>query len=208
MISIEASLANKMKEAEPALDVTGPDRKILQVAYQDFMNYLKYNSKLTGQNIDNNDLAGIIEEIFGKDPSEFESFLSVWTGMWLHKWNGRVKLLFGNQSQTNVDKHAEAISKGEPLWNKLECKQEMTEIVIATLIKNAEICGTQVLAEHILKTELGKKGNQDINDKEQILSILNSALRRARDIAQTASAFIFLRIDSGYFRAARKQEIQ
>jgi hypothetical protein len=45
----------------------------------------------------------------------------------------------------------------EPLWRKIERKQELQEVVVSTLIKNGEVCGTEILAENLLKMELGEK---------------------------------------------------
>ncbi len=46
---LEIMLAEKLKDANPALDITGSDRKVLQVATQDFTNYLKYHWQLIGR---------------------------------------------------------------------------------------------------------------------------------------------------------------
>ena len=42
---IETTLSKKIKEAEPTLDLQGADRKVLQVAIQDFTNYLKFKQQ-------------------------------------------------------------------------------------------------------------------------------------------------------------------
>src|SRR5665647_244835 len=182
MNSVEIALSKKMQEAEPALDIFGADRKVLQVAFQDFSNYFKFDWKVEEGTIDC-DVAEKMAQVYEKDPAEFESFLTVWTGLWLKKWKSRVKLLFGGQTQKSVSKVAETLSSAEPLWNKLDCKQELVEIVLSALIKNAEICGTQMVAEYLLKMELGKKDVQDLSGKEQVLAVLNGALRKGREMA-------------------------
>ena len=198
---VEVMLTEKLKEAAPALDIMGSDRKVLQVACQDFTNYLKYHWNLVGKEANNLELAEKIEQYFKEDPVELESFLSVWTGIWLKKWTERVKLLIGSQSTNKWNKVAKTLSNAEPLWRKLEHKQEIMEVVEATLIKNGEICGTEILSENLLKMELGDKNNQNLKDKEQVLTILNNALRKAREMAQSKGPLIFVKIDKAYYSA-------
>jgi len=84
----------------------------------------------------------------------------------------------------------------------------MIEILVSALIRNSEICGTEILAEHLLKTELAKKNTQDnINNKEQMLTILNDAMRKAREMAHTTGPLIFVRIDKGYYAQQTRKEI-
>ena len=59
------------------------------------------------------------------------------------------------------------------------------EIVVGTLVKNGEICGTEILSENLLKMELGEKCYQDLNETEQVFCVLNNALRKAREMSQS-----------------------
>jgi hypothetical protein len=87
------------------------------------------------------------------------------------------------------------------MWRKIEHKQELQEIVVATLIKNGEVCGTEILAENLLKMELGEKNLEKVNEKERIFTTLNNALRKAREMAQSRGPLIFVKIDKGYYNA-------
>ncbi len=199
---VEIILTEKLKDVDPALDILGSDRKVLQVACQDLTNYLKYHWNVIGQETNDCDVVEKIEHCFKDDPSEFEAFLTVWTGIWLKKWKERVKLLIGNQNQNRWNKVTKTLSSAEPLWKKLEHKQEVMEVVIATLIKNGEICGTEILSENLLKMELGEKSDVSVNDVEQVLTVLNNALRKAREMAQSKGPLIFVKIDKGYYSAS------
>jgi hypothetical protein len=192
---IETMLSKKIKEVEPTLDILGVDRKVLQVAFQDFTNYLKFNWNLA----DKEDHADKMEQLHREDSVEIESFLAVWTGIWLKKWKQRVNLLIENQNHNELSKAPETIAKAESLWTKLECREEMIGIVESALIKNAEICGTKIIAENLIKMEIRKKNDRDINNKEQVLAILNNALREAREIAQRTGPFISIKIDKRYY---------
>ena len=171
---VEIMIGEKLKDADPALDIMGSDRKVLQVACQDFTNYLKFHWNLIGKEANQCELVDKLEKLFKEDAAELDAFLTVWTGIWFKKWKERVKLLIGNQLQ---------------------------EVVVATLIKNGEVCGTEILAENLLKMELGEKDLQNIDDKERVFTTLNNALRKAREMAQSKGPLIFVKIDKGYYNA-------
>jgi len=196
---VEVILSEKLKDQDPALNVTGSDRKVLQVACQDFTSYLKYHWNFIGNEASQCELVENLEKLFKENPTELEAFLTVWTGMWFKKWKERVKLLIGNQNTNKWNKVSKTLSNAEPFWKKLEHKQEIQEIVEATLIKNGEICGTEILSENLLKMELGEKRVQYLSDKERIFTVVNNALRKAREMAQSKGPLIFVKIDKGYY---------
>lgn len=196
---VEIMLGEKLKEADSALDVAGSDRKVLQVACQDFANFLKFHWDLIGKEASQCELVEKLEKLFKEDPGELEEFLAVWVGIWLRKWKERVKLLIGRQNANKWRKVSKTLSNVEPLWRKVERKQELQEVVVATLIKNGEICGTEILSENLLKMELGEKRVRHLKDKERIFAVVNNSLRKAREMAQSRGPLIFVKIDKGYY---------
>ena len=196
---VEIMIGEKLKEADPALDIMGSDRKVLQVACQDFTNYLKFHWNLIGKEASQCELVERLENLFREDPSELDGFLTVWIGIWFKKWKERVKLLIGDQNASRWSKISKNISNAEPVWKRIENKQELLEIVVATLVKNGEICGTEILSENLLKMELGEKRVQDPSDKERVFTAVNEALRKAREMAQSKGPLIFVKIDKGYY---------
>ena len=198
---LEVMLVEKLKDADSNLDITGSDRKVLQVACEDITNYLKFHWNLVGNTANQCELVERLEQLFKENPSELEEFLTVWVGMWFKKWKERVKLLIGEQNANKWAKASKTLSNAEPLWKNLTYKQELREIVAATLIKNGEICGTEILSENLLKMELGGKRTRCLSDKERTLFIVNNALRKARDMAQSQGPLIFVKIDKGYYSA-------
>ena len=84
-----------------------------------------------------------------------EEFIDLWTGIWLRKWKERVKLLIGSKKSQKWKKVKRTLKEAQPVWRRLSGRSEMQEIVASTLIKNGEICGTSILAENLLKMELG-----------------------------------------------------
>jgi hypothetical protein len=196
---VELMIGEKLKEADAALEIMGSDRKVLQVACQDFTNYLKFHWNLMGKEANQCELVEKLENLFKADSSELDAFLTIWICIWFKKWKERVKLLIGEQNANRWNKISKTISNAEPLWKKLEGKQELQEIVVTTLVKNGEICGTEILSENLIKMELGEKRVQGLSDRERTFIVLNEALRKAREMAQSKGPLIFVKIDKGYY---------
>ncbi|MEM1566002.1 MAG: hypothetical protein QW510_02795 [Candidatus Bathyarchaeia archaeon] len=198
---IEILLSEKLKNKNPMLDLFGADRKVLQIACQDLTNYLKVHWNLIGKEANEWELVDKLEEFYQKEPKELEEFIDLWTSIWLKKWNERVKLLIGNEEERKWDKMTKILNNAEPLWRKLSNRREMQEVVIATLVRNGEICGTTILAENLLKMELGENKRKYATEEEQTLNLVNKTLRRARELARSKGPLIFVRIDKGYFNS-------
>jgi hypothetical protein len=145
------------------------------------------------------ELADRIEEYYDKEPKELEEFIDLWTGMWLKKWNERVKLLIGNEESGRWNKVTKALNNAEPLWRNLVNRSEVQEIVVTTLIRNGEICGTSILAENLLKMELGENKKECTDEKEHVISVINDTLRKARELTRSKGPLIFVKIDKGYY---------
>lgn len=196
---IEMMLTERLKDIDSALDIFGSDRKVLQVSCQDFTNYLKFHWNLIGKESNQCEIVEKLEQFYKENPNELEEFLTVWTSTWFKKWKERVKLLIGAQNSNKWNKVSKVLSTAEPLWRKLENKQEIQELVVGTLLKNGEICGTDILSENLLKMELGERNIQEVNDDEQVFSVVNNVLRKARDMAQSKGPLIYVKIDKGYY---------
>ena len=196
---IEILLSEKFKEIDSTMDVFGSDRKVLQIACQDLTNYLKVHWNLVGKEANECELVDMLEKFFNENPNELEDFLGIWTGIWLKKWKERVKLLIGNENSNRWNKVTKILSDAEPLWRKLSNRQEMQELVTSTLIKNAEICGTSILAENLLKMELGEKSREYLNEEEQAMNVINNTLRKARELTRSKGPLIYVKIDKGYY---------
>ena len=199
---VEIMIGEKLKDADPALDIMGSDRKVLQVACQDFTNYLKFHWNLIGKEANQCEASGETREAVQRRRCGtrcFSNSLDVVFG--LRNGKQRVKLLIGNQNANKWNKMSKTLANAEPLWRKIEHKQELQEVVVSTLIKNGEVCGTEILAENLLKMELGEKNLQNVSDKERVFVTLNNALRKAREMAQSKGPLIFVKVDKGYYNA-------
>ena len=203
MSFIELLLLESLKRKNPLLDLEGMDRKVLQNAYEDLLNYLKtvWNISSFKYKVEY-EIAEKIRKFYTENPEELLDFLDIWTGIWLKKWNERVKLLIGNDDRKwrKINKN---LTAGEPLWFQLRSREEFKDYVIKSLIKNGEICGTSILAENLIKMELGasfEKNKSKLNDRENLLNLLNNTLRRARELSRSKGPLIFMRIDKRFFQ--------
>jgi len=197
---IEILLSEKLKSKNPMLDIFGSDRKVLQIACQDLTNYLKVHWDLVGKEANECELVDKLEEFHSENPNELEEFINLWTGMWLKKWKERVKLLIGKDKAKRWNKVTKILNKAQPLWKKLADRTEMQEVVTSTLVKNGEICGTSILAENLLKMEIGRNKKKYTNEKEQVMSVVNNSLRKARELARSKGPLIFVKVDKGYYQ--------
>jgi len=197
---IEILLSEKLKGKNPMLDIFGSDRKVLQIACQDLTNYLKVHWDLVGKEANECELVDKLEEFHSENPDELEEFINLWTGIWLKKWKERVKLLIGKDKAKRWNKVTKILNKAQPLWKKLADRTEMQEIVTSTLVKNGEICGTSILAENLLKMEIGRNKKKYTNEKEQVMSVVNNSLRKARELARSKGPLIFVKVDKGYYQ--------
>jgi len=200
---IETLLSEKLLEKNPLIDVLVADRKVLQIACEDLTNYLKVHWDLIEKEANQCDVAKELERTFEENPQELEEFLSVWTGIWLKKWKERVKLLIGNDNSKRWNNATRILNNAEPIWQALSCHQEMEDIVISTLVKNGEICGTSILAENLLKMELGSEKKTYKNDKEQVVNVVKNALTKARELTQSKGPLIFVKFDKGYYQSTQ-----
>jgi len=196
---IEILLVEKLESTEPALDVMGSDNQILQAAYQDFMNYLRFHWNFIGKEASQERFIEKLEKQLYENPAELEAFLTIWTFRWFKKWRERVKLLIGDQRQ-NEWKVSKISSSGKLRWKKFKHKQELIEAVVSVLLRNGEICGTEILAETLLKEAFENKRSQKFSDKEHMLNFVYNVLRKAREISQIKEPLLFVKINKNHYR--------
>jgi hypothetical protein len=187
---IETILAKKIKETEPSLNIEGADRKVFQVALQDLTNYISY--------IQNENLP-IDQDTIEETSAEFDSFLTVWTGMWLKKWAQRFSLLIGENIPKETAQSTEKSSKSSAKLEDLSCREELTQMVISALIKHSEISGTKIIAENVLQREIQKISTCDINTRENTLKLLNNSLNKVREIAQKTGPVVLVKVEKNYY---------
>jgi len=191
---IQLLLSKSLRNRNPQLDLQRSDKRILRIASQDLTNYLMFNWKLTSQETTQPEFTERIRKYLHEKPGELEEFLNIWSGIWMKKWDQRVKLVTETEESQCLRKNHKRLNQIEPTWRQLGHRSEIEDITVETLIRNGEICGTSILAEHLLKTELAsmKKRENSTNSLEDLLNITNRVLTRARHLSQTKGTTIFI----------------
>ena len=165
-MDIEALIVDKIKKIDPTVNPQGSDRKMLELTYKDFVNYMKFYGIFSN----NSRFEEKLEKLSRDKKAELDAFLTVWTSMWMKKWQERVKLLIGEKHESG--ELNKTLAKAEPKWQTLEYKEELINIVGFTFIKDGEICSSEMLAEYAIKTELEKE-DLDLKDRAEALTFLN-----------------------------------
>jgi len=199
---VEQLLSKGLRSRNPQLDLWGSDRKVLYIAYQDLMNFLKVHWGLVGKEAGEVELKEKIDGYFCKKPQELEEFVHLWSGIWMKKWKERVKLILEKGDQQRWRKIDMLFNKAEPIWNQLKNRNQLKDLVIEALITNGEICGTSILAEDMLKAELGLCAERKAytEERERLFGVLNNVLGKVRKISRSKGPLIFIKIDKRFFQ--------
>ncbi len=197
---LELMLAESLQNRNPQLDLQGADRKVLRIACEDLLNFLKVHWKRVGQEIVEIELTEKIREYYQENPEELREFVNLWSGIWMKKWGERVKLLLAQENSEHWKEANARLVKAEPAWRRLRNRNEMEDMIIDALVRNGEICGTYILAESLLKNELVPYTDGKIFTKEELLAITIKAIKRARQLSQSKGPLIFVKVDRKFFQ--------
>jgi len=197
---LELMLAESLKNRNPQLDLQGTDKKVLRIACEDLINFLKVHWKLVGQEIVEIELTEKIRQYYEENPEEMMEFVNLWSGIWMKKWSERVKLLLAQENSERWKEANARLIKTEPTWRRLRNRSEMEDMVIDALVKNGEICGTYILAENLLKNELVPYTDGKIFTNEELLATTTKAMKKAKQLSQSKGPLIFVRVDRKFFQ--------
>ena len=193
-------LSESLRKRAPQLDLRGADRKILYIAIEDLKNYLKVHWKLMGRKTAESELREKVHHYFYERQEELEEFVDFWAGMWMRKWNERVKLVIGNKNRSHLKNIHEFSGESKSRWNHMRSWSGIEEMAIEALIRNGEICGTSALAESLLKSQIG----QSAQKKNDLLVVVNNLFRRARQLSRSRGPLMFIRIDKSFWNVLRQ----
>lgn len=198
---LERMLSQSLRDHNPLLDLQGSDRRVLQISCEDLINFLKVHWRLIGREDSDYDFIEKARKYYEENPEEFSQFVNIWAGLWIKKWNERVKLLIGNNCSAQWSRVNQRLKNASGSWRKLNSRREMKEILVGSLIRNGEICGTSIMAENLLKLELGVHdvGHKWRTEQEKLINVVNSTLHKARQLSNSKGPLIFVRIDKKYF---------
>jgi hypothetical protein len=196
-------LAESLRQRAPQLDLVGTDRKILSIAIEDLKNYLKVHWNLVGKENSDSKLREKVHRYFHERIEELEEMIDLWSGMWMRKWGERVKLVIGDEKSRKLKNIHGFSEEGRFRWRHLEGWCEVEEMALEALIRNGEICGTASLAESLLKAEFRQSARKKIC-KDDLIDVVNSVFRRARQLSKNKGPLMFVRIDKHFWKVLRQ----
>jgi hypothetical protein len=201
---IEVMLTESLRNRNPQLDLQGSDRRVLEIADEDLMNFLRVHWQLIGNESAEYELIEKLYRYHREESEELQEFVNAWSGIWMKKWNERVKLLIGQEEESNNwQKVSKKICDAEPTWKTMPNRKEVEDVVVESLIKNGEICGTSILAENLIKMEIGSVEKINVNQDQDVLNLINGTLRRARNLSRSKGPLIFVRLDKRFFQLSQ-----
>jgi hypothetical protein len=197
-------LAESLRKRAPQLDLVGTDRKIMSIAIEDLRNYLKVHWNLVGTEDSESKLREKVHRYFHERVEELEEMVDLWTGMWLRKWNERVKLVIGDAKHGSLKDIHDLTEEGRFRWRHLEDWREVEEMALEALIRNGEICGTMSLAESLLKSEFRQGSVKKKTRRNDLVDVVNNLFKRARQLSESKGPLMFVRIDKHFWNVMRQ----
>ncbi|MCX8204857.1 MAG: hypothetical protein N3H31_04320 [Candidatus Nezhaarchaeota archaeon] len=187
---LASRVLEKLALRVPGLRGHEPEGRILtNIAVGDFRSYIKHRPLSSGVS--------------------YEDYVDFWAERWLDKWRERVKLVFGQQDLEVFAKHEKIVRETAPLWRGFSHLPEALELIIDALIDVGELCFTKLLAEATLRSELLriKQSSRSIEEalsrvKEGALSIVKSAVARARGYRYVKGHLVWLRVGEDVWRTS------
>jgi hypothetical protein len=196
-------LSESLRKRAPQLDLGGADRKILHIAIEDLNNYLKVHWRLIGNKTAQSELREKVDKYFRERIEELEELVDFWAGMWMKKWNERVKLVIGDEEHRHLKNIHDFSGESKSKWRRMRSWQEIEEMAIEALIRNGEVCGTSVMAERLLSSEFGQHGQQKF-DRDDLMVVVNNLFKRARQLSKSGGPLMFIRIDKRFWDVLRQ----
>ena len=151
---IQLLLSKSLRNRNPQLDLHGSDKRILRITSQDLTNYLMFHWKLTGQETTQQEFTERIRKYLHEKPEELKEFLNIWSGIWMKKWDQRVKLVTETEESQRLMKNHKRLNQIEPTWRQLRNRSEIEDReVLLILVKPTIILKDEVEASAVAAIE-------------------------------------------------------
>lgn len=188
-------------------------RIMAQVALKDFKNYMKVVENLIGDYDSDYRVQLLISKYIDNNPTYLRNLIYDWLDYWIVKWKQRVKLVWDDKdSKEEVSKKQKIDEMVIGIWRRYPRINEIKELVIGSLIKNQEICFTDVLADNLIKSELYKlKVNLYSDDKvieyleKNPIYLLSNLISRVEKLKYYKGYLIILRVDKRIFKTEKSK---
>jgi hypothetical protein len=170
------------------------------IALGDLINYLKSYWGIVGRENVHQELMKKISFFSSHEPEETKQFISFWVRAWLKKWEKRVKILDEDQ-ELPLESEFEGKNQKDKIWQSLNKKSEMIDLVVQAMIKNGEICATSLIAKNLIRAEIRRylelydlEGQDGVNKiEENLLNIVNRVVAKIRSLRSREGPLIYLK---------------
>jgi len=137
-----------------------------------------------------------IEEYFKDEHRDFKIFLGFWVNRWLEKWRERVKFL--STKPKVPPQYLDRVKNARRLYQEMEHRRELKEIVVRKLVCQGEICMSELIAENLIIEEIAKR-TQTMDPISKLvrlnpLEILNSLSCTISRLPKEKGPLIYLNI--------------
>lgn len=197
-------IMGELKKIEPSLDLQGGDHKLLRICCDDFKNYSDY-LEVTSVNSEGIMPSGVAVEMDlatgdyhveeTEETAKIVEFLMIWVKGWWKKYKIRVQVTIVESPRCKPSKTRQ---KGTMMMSKFS-EDEINDIkkaIVQTLIKSGEICCTDILADSLFKSVLGRYSEKVVEwTQEKKLNFMASVLREAKRVSYTHGPLIFIKPD-------------
>lgn len=155
----------------PTLDLNGEDSCVLDLCVEDYYSYLKFLHS-NFQEIEPFFFSNLDPFIDPQKIAQIHEFTILFVNLWWKKYLERVKIVFKQPPNT--------IRKRVPTTLSPKEKEELLSLIISTLIKEGEICGTKIIANTLLAKHTSQKNMTQKRKAELILELIKEAKKLSR----------------------------
>jgi len=202
-------IMDELKRLEPTLALQSADAKVLQICCSDFKNYMEHLECVSVKsevvlpasvgvevNLTSGDYHVIADD---KNVKEVVEFVQMWVRGWWKKYKERVQVTIVKSPRLKEDKLAERGTRMTSNFSNEE-KQDIIKAVIETLIKNGEICCTEILSNALFTRILGRYSSKTEWNQEKKLNFMMSVIKEARRMCRVHGPLIFIKPDERYYK--------
>ncbi|RLE99841.1 MAG: hypothetical protein DRJ63_04210, partial [Thermoprotei archaeon] len=141
---LKRMISSKIKEEFQILS-TKEESFIADVAFKDFLNYVKVIKDIEGDLVD---VLNYIGRLLEERPLELKRIFDDWIDEWILKWRTRVKIAVNEDEfkrmSISFNKEIDQITSRLPFIN------ELREYVLGSIIRAGEVCMTNIIADSII----------------------------------------------------------
>lgn len=196
-----------LKKIEPSLELQGRDQRLLHICCADFKNYSDYleENSMNSEGIMPSSVAMEVDLTTGDyrveendETEEIVEFVQMWVKGWRKKYLERVQITVKKFPSFKSSKTRERGARMMSNFSKEEI-DGIKKAIVRTLIKNGEICCTDILTDASFKAVLGRYSKEGEWTPEKKLNFMSSIIREVKRMSHTRGVLVFIKPDKRYY---------